>query len=99
MMPGSEVSSSTVEVFVRGIRSPVLTAGPPGGAEAVVFIHGNPGPADDWRGLLTRAGEPGRAIVPRHARLRPMPAPFPPKVLPALPTRMPSSPLPGPAGA
>ena len=58
------VSISTVEVSVRGVRSPVLTAGPPDGAEAVVFVHGNPGPADDWRDLLTRAGELGRAIAP-----------------------------------
>jgi len=64
MMPGSEVSISTVEVSVRGVRSPVLTAGPPDGAEAVVFVHGSPGPADDWRGLLPRAGERGRAIAP-----------------------------------
>jgi pimeloyl-ACP methyl ester carboxylesterase len=55
---------STLEVSVRGVRSPVLTAGPPDGAEAIVFIHGNPGPADDWRELLTRAGKLGRAIAP-----------------------------------
>ena len=42
----------------------MLTAGPPGGAEAVVFVHGNPGPADDWRELLARVGEFGRAIAP-----------------------------------
>jgi len=58
------VSISTVEVSVRGVRSPVLTAGPPEGAEAVVFVHGNPGPADYWRDLLPRAGELGRAIAP-----------------------------------
>jgi pimeloyl-ACP methyl ester carboxylesterase len=58
------VSISTLEVSVRGVRSPVLTAGPPDGAEAVVFVHGNPGPADDWRDLLSRAGELGRAIAP-----------------------------------
>src|SRR5260370_13557713 len=61
---GSEVSISTLEVSVRGVRSPVLTAGPPDGAEAVVFVHGNPGPAPDWRDLLSRAGEFGRAIAP-----------------------------------
>jgi pimeloyl-ACP methyl ester carboxylesterase len=61
---GSEVSISTLEVSVRGVRSPVLTAGPPDGAEAVVLVHGNPGPADDWRDLLARAGELGRAIAP-----------------------------------
>jgi pimeloyl-ACP methyl ester carboxylesterase/2-polyprenyl-6-methoxyphenol hydroxylase-like FAD-dependent oxidoreductase len=58
------VSVCTVEVSIRGVRSPVLTAGPPDGAEAVVFVHGNPGPADDWRDLLSRAGELGRAIAP-----------------------------------
>jgi len=58
------VSISAVEVSVRGVRSPVLTAGPPDGAEAVVFVHGNLGPADDWRDLLARAGELGRAIAP-----------------------------------
>ena len=58
------MSISTLEVSVRGVRSPALTAGPPDGAEAVVFVHGNPGPADDWRGLRPRAGELGRAIAP-----------------------------------
>ncbi len=58
------MSISTLEVYVRGVRSRVLTAGPPDGAEAVVFVHGNPGPADDWRDLLTRAGELGRVIAP-----------------------------------
>ena len=58
------MSISTLEVSVRGVRSPVLTAGPPDGAEAVVFVHGNPGPADDWRDLLPRAGELGRVIAP-----------------------------------
>ncbi|MBV9208820.1 MAG: alpha/beta fold hydrolase [Actinobacteria bacterium] len=57
-------SVSAVEVSVGGVRSPVLTAGPPDGAEAVVFVHGNPGPADDWRDLLSRAGGLGRAIAP-----------------------------------
>ena len=27
-------------------------------------MHGNPGPADDWRNLLVRVGELGRAIAP-----------------------------------
>ena len=58
------MSISTFEVSVRGVRSPVLAAGPPDGAEAIVFVHGNPGPADDWRELLSRAGELGRAIAP-----------------------------------
>jgi hypothetical protein len=40
------VSISIFEVKVPGVRSPVLTAGPSDGAEAVVFVHGNP----TWRG-------------------------------------------------
>jgi pimeloyl-ACP methyl ester carboxylesterase len=29
-----------------------------------VFVHGNPGPAEDWRALLSRAGEFTRAVAP-----------------------------------
>jgi pimeloyl-ACP methyl ester carboxylesterase len=58
------MSISVLEVSVGGVRSPVLMAGPRDGAEAVVFVHGNPGPADDWRDLLTGAGELGRAVAP-----------------------------------
>jgi pimeloyl-ACP methyl ester carboxylesterase len=54
----------TVAVSVRGIRSPVLQAGPGDATEAVVFVHGNPGPAEDWRDLLGRAGEFTRAVAP-----------------------------------
>ena len=50
------MSISALEASVRGVRSAVLTAGPPDGAEAIVFVHGNPGPAGDRRALLTRAG-------------------------------------------
>jgi pimeloyl-ACP methyl ester carboxylesterase len=42
----------------------VLTSGRADAREAVVFVHGNPGPADDWRDLLARAGELGRVIAP-----------------------------------
>ena len=58
------MSIAAVEVSVGGVRSRVLTAGRPDSAEAVVFVHGNPGPADDWRDLLTRASELGRAVAP-----------------------------------
>jgi pimeloyl-ACP methyl ester carboxylesterase len=56
---------ASVDVSVRGVRSRVLTAGGRADAsEAVVFVHGNPGPADDWRDLLIRASELGRVIAP-----------------------------------
>ncbi len=55
---------STTTVTVKGVRSPVLQAGPVDAREAVVFVHGNPGPADDWRDLLARTGAFARAVAP-----------------------------------
>ena len=54
----------SVEVAVAGGRTRVLTSGPADDGDAVVLVHGNPGPADDWRDLLGRAGDLGRAIAP-----------------------------------
>jgi pimeloyl-ACP methyl ester carboxylesterase len=54
----------SADVTVGGVHSRVLTSGSPDACEAVVFVHGNPGPADDWRDLIVRAGELGRAIAP-----------------------------------
>ena len=55
---------ATATVTVDGVRSPVLMTGEPGAREAVVFVHGNPGPKEDWQDLLTRTGEFARAIAP-----------------------------------
>lgn len=55
---------TTTSVTVAGVRSPVLQAGPADAREAVVFVHGNPGPADDWTDLLTRTGAFARAVAP-----------------------------------
>ncbi len=46
---------SETRVGVRGTAVRVLRAGGEG-REAVVFVHGNPGSADDWRTLLPAAG-------------------------------------------
>lgn len=54
----------TTAVTVKGVRSPVLQAGKPDASEAVVFVHGNPGPKEDWEELLQRTGELGRAVAP-----------------------------------
>ena len=51
-------------VTVAGVRSPYLTAGPPDADEAIVFVHGNPGPAEDWRRLVARTGAFARAVAP-----------------------------------
>lgn len=48
---------------VLGIRTRVLEAGPLEDEEAVVFLHGQPGSADDWSELLARVAPLGRAIA------------------------------------
>ena len=49
---------------VDGVRSPYLHAGPTDADEAVVFVHGNPGPAADWQRLVARTGAFARAVAP-----------------------------------
>ncbi len=51
-------------VTVDGVRSPYLSSGPADAPEAVVFVHGNPGPAEDWRRLVARTGAFARAVAP-----------------------------------
>ena len=51
-------------VTVAGVRSPYLHAGPADAGDAVVFVHGNPGPSEDWRRLVARTGPFARAIAP-----------------------------------
>jgi pimeloyl-ACP methyl ester carboxylesterase len=51
------------ELVAGGLRTRVFQSGPDGDSEAVVFLHGNPGSAEDWRDLLERTGDAGRAIA------------------------------------
>jgi pimeloyl-ACP methyl ester carboxylesterase len=51
------------ELQVGDVRTRLLRAGPDEGAEAIVFVHGNPGSATDFEGLLAAAGELGRAVA------------------------------------
>lgn len=51
-------------IDVTGVRTPYLHAGPEEADEAVVFVHGNPGPAEDWRRLVARTGAFSRAVAP-----------------------------------
>jgi pimeloyl-ACP methyl ester carboxylesterase len=55
---------SQAAVTVGGVRSPYLHAGPTGADEAVVFVHGNPGPARDWWRLVARTGAFAHAVAP-----------------------------------
>jgi pimeloyl-ACP methyl ester carboxylesterase len=61
MSAGAQTRATAVTV--DGVRSPVLEAGPAGATEAIVFVHGNPGVAEDWRALLEPAGAFARAVA------------------------------------
>lgn len=51
-------------IDVGGTQPRLLQAGPREAGEAVVFIHGNPGSADDWEALVVAAGATGvRAVA------------------------------------
>jgi pimeloyl-ACP methyl ester carboxylesterase len=54
----------TRDVVVGGVRSPVTEAGPGDAAEAVVFVHGNPGSAHDWDFAMPAVAEFARVIAP-----------------------------------
>jgi pimeloyl-ACP methyl ester carboxylesterase len=48
---------------VDGLNTVLAEAGPADADEAVVFVHGNPGPALEWHDLMGRVGEFGRAVA------------------------------------
>lgn len=50
-------------VAVDGVRSPVVETGPKDATSAVVFVHGNPGVAEDWLPLLERTGSFARGVA------------------------------------
>jgi len=51
------------EITTLGLRTRVLETGPEDAGEAIVFVHGGPGSANDWDAFLSRAGELARAIA------------------------------------
>jgi len=59
--------SATVErsrLSVAGTETRLLQGGPAESPEAVVFVHGNPGSADDWEALIGAAADIGmRALA------------------------------------
>ncbi|HET8566755.1 MAG TPA: alpha/beta hydrolase [Solirubrobacterales bacterium] len=50
-------------LLAGGTRTRLLEAGPAETTEAVVFVHGNPGSADDWEGLIAAAAGTGRRAL------------------------------------
>jgi pimeloyl-ACP methyl ester carboxylesterase len=59
--PQTEVRRGSIEV--SGITSPFIEAGPSSSAEAVVFVHGNPGSSEDYVDLLAETGKLTRAVA------------------------------------
>jgi pimeloyl-ACP methyl ester carboxylesterase len=51
------------ELMAFELRTRVLEVGPPQAEEAVVFLHGHPGSAEDWRALLDRVAPFGRGVA------------------------------------
>ncbi len=48
---------------VRGLRSPMLSAGERSASTAAVMVHGNPGSSYDWHGMVASVGEHTRALA------------------------------------
>ncbi len=51
------------EITTLGLRTRVLETGPEEADEAVVFVHGGPGSANDWDAYLPRVAPLGRAVA------------------------------------
>jgi pimeloyl-ACP methyl ester carboxylesterase len=51
------------QLVVAGIRTVVYDSAPQAGGEAVVFVHGNPGPSDDWERLAPAVATFARSIA------------------------------------
>ncbi|HVO52830.1 MAG TPA: alpha/beta hydrolase [Solirubrobacterales bacterium] len=50
-------------IAVAGAEPRLLQAGPAESSEAVVFVHGNPGSADDWEALIGATAGTGRRAL------------------------------------
>ena len=50
-------------IVIEGVRSAVYDSQPRGGGEAVVCVHGNPGPMDDWDWLLPELSSSARVVA------------------------------------
>jgi pimeloyl-ACP methyl ester carboxylesterase len=57
------VSAERTSLLADGTRTRLIQAGPIEAREAVVFVHGNPGSADDWTRLIAAVGAGGRRAL------------------------------------
>ena len=60
---GSAVGARRDRLAVGQVRTRLVEAGPAGASEAMVFVHGNPGSADDWVRLASAVGDAGTRAV------------------------------------
>ncbi len=51
------------ELIIDGVRTAIAEGGPAEMANAVVFVHGNPGPSDDWDDLAPRVSAFSRVLT------------------------------------
>src|SRR6185436_4503415 len=51
------------DIRVAGVKTPTYEAGPRDRGEAVVFVHGNPGPSDDWERLAPQVARFSRVVA------------------------------------
>lgn len=51
------------ELIIDGVRTAIAEGGPQGASDAVVFVHGNPGPSDDWDELGPRVSAFARVLT------------------------------------
>lgn len=54
---------TVTDLDIQGVRCAVHDTGPRESSEAVVFVHGNPGPMDDWEDLAPAVAELGRVVA------------------------------------
>jgi len=60
---GAQPPVERSSLLAGGTRTRLLQAGPAEASEAVVCVHGNPGSADDWEGLIAAAAATGRRAL------------------------------------
>ncbi|MEA2495418.1 MAG: hypothetical protein QOJ29_3329 [Thermoleophilaceae bacterium] len=61
--PAASAAPTVTKATLGGVQTRVIEAGDVRSREAVVFVHGHPGSADDWPHLVDVAGRYGRAVA------------------------------------
>lgn len=62
-MAGIASTLHVADHWIEGVRCAVHDSGPGDAGEAVVFVHGNPGPMDDWAELIPEISGFARVVA------------------------------------